>query len=152
MSAVARGARFLTSCGGIGFLWPSGTWGSLLGLVLFGPLLDDRSLAFQAVVALAVIVVGALAASRVSRSLATEDPSEVVIDELAGMWVGLLGTTGWGTWVLAFLLFRFFDIAKPFPVRQAEALPSGWGIMADDVLAGLYTLLLVHLAAPWLPI
>ncbi len=152
MSALAHGSRFLTSCGGIGFLWPPGTWGSLLGLVLFAPLLAPRSIAFQSAATVMVIVVGSLAASHVSRVVGTEDPSEVVIDELAGMWVGLLGTSGWVPGVLAFILFRFFDIAKPFPVRQAEALPAGWGIMADDVLAGLYTLVLVQLATPWLPI
>ncbi len=152
MSPVTWASRLLTSCLGIGFVWPPGTWGSLLGVALFWTLLAARPVAVQAVATLVVIVVGVLAATRVSRSLATEDPSEVVVDELAGMWVALLGTSGWGSGVLAFFLFRFFDIAKPFPVRQAEALPAGWGIMADDVLAGLYALALVHLVAPWLPI
>ncbi len=152
MSPITRASRVLTSCLGIGFIWPPGTWGSLLGLALFWPLLAARPAATQAAATLVVIVVGAVAATRVSRSLETEDPSEVVVDELAGMWVALLGTSGWAAGVLAFFLFRFFDIVKPFPVRQAEALPAGWGIMADDVLAGLYALALVHLVAPWLPI
>ncbi len=152
MSPVSWASRLLTSCLGIGFLWPPGTWGSLLGLGLFELLLASRPVATQAAATLVVIVAGAWAATRVSRSLAAEDPSEVVVDELAGMWLALLGTTGWGSAVLAFALFRVFDIAKPFPVRQAEALPAGWGIMADDVLAGVYVLALVHLATSWLPI
>lgn len=152
MNPLTRASRLVTSCFGIGFLWPAGTWGSLLGLALFGALLAPRPVAVQVAASLAVTVVGALAATRVSRALMTEDPSEVVIDEVAGMWVALLGTSSLGAGVLAFFLFRFFDIAKPFPVRQAEALPEGWGVMADDVLAGLYALVLVRLAASWLPI
>jgi len=152
VSLLTRASRLLTSCFGIGFISPSGTWGSLLGLVLFGSLLAARPVVVQAAAVLVVTVVGALAASRVSRALMTEDPSEIVIDEVAGMWVALLGTSGLAAGLLAFALFRFFDIAKPFPVRQAEALPAGWGVMADDVFAGLYALVLVRLAAPWLSI
>ncbi|MEL6867415.1 MAG: phosphatidylglycerophosphatase A, partial [Bacteroidota bacterium] len=74
------------------------------------------------------------------------DPSKVVIDEMAGMWISLL----WLPFsplllLLAFLLFRAFDIGKPFYIRQMEKLPSGWGIMMDDVLAGVYTNLLLQI-------
>ena len=152
MSPGSWALRLLTSCLGVGFLWPPGTWGSLLGLVLFVPLLASRPVGVQVGITGLVIVLGAMAASHVSRLLATEDPSEVVVDELAGIWIALLGTSDWGLGGLAFLFFRFFDITKPFPVRQVEALPAGWGIMADDVLAGLYALALLHLAKSWLSI
>jgi phosphatidylglycerophosphatase A len=64
-----------------------------------------------------------------------------VIDEVAGQWITLLGSPfGWRSALLALLLFRLFDITKPFPVRRLERLPEGWGIVFDDVAAGLYAL------------
>jgi phosphatidylglycerophosphatase A len=65
----------------------------------------------------------------------------VVIDEVAGQWIALLGSPAhWRSGLLALLLFRLFDITKPFPARQLEQLPEGWGIVFDDVAAGLYAL------------
>jgi phosphatidylglycerophosphatase A len=78
-----------------------------------------------------------------------KDPSKVVIDEVAGMGIGLLFLPVSVTYLLcAFILFRFFDIVKPLYIRKMEALPSGWGIMMDDVLAGLYTNILLQ-AVVW---
>ncbi len=68
------------------------------------------------------------------------DPSEVVIDELAGQWFALIAlphTIGYG--IAAFVLFRIFDIFKPPPIKQLERLPGGWGVMLDDVAAGVMT-------------
>ncbi len=80
-----------------------------------------------------------------------DDPSEVVVDEFAGVWIALMGAATGAEWFLAFVLFRVFDIAKPYPVNRLEGLPGGLGIMADDLAAGLYAvgarLLLVHLWA-----
>lgn len=70
-----------------------------------------------------------------------EDPSKVVIDETVGEWIALLAVPAGGHWayvVAAFLLFRFFDILKPFGVRSMEKLKGGYGIMADDILSGVY--------------
>lgn len=80
------------------------------------------------------------------------DPSCVVIDEVVGLQVILLGAhvTAWGA-LAVFLLFRVFDVAKPFPVGRSQRLPGGWGVVVDDVLAGVYTrlvLVLVALATP----
>lgn len=73
------------------------------------------------------------------------DPSRVVVDEMVGLWVAMLGVPLTGPNLLgAFLLFRIFDIWKPLGIRKAEALPGGWGVMADDVLAGLYAGILLH--------
>jgi phosphatidylglycerophosphatase A len=68
------------------------------------------------------------------------DPRIVVVDEVIGQWITLAGaaTFNWKTWLAAFALFRFLDVWKPPPVRQLEKLPGGWGIVADDVMAGLY--------------
>lgn len=76
-----------------------------------------------------------------------KDPGLVVIDEVSGQWItiaGLASVNNWKGWLLAFLLFRVFDIWKPFPVRQLESLPGGTGIVADDVMAGLYAALVLY--------
>ena len=68
-----------------------------------------------------------------------DDPGLVVIDEFAGQWIALIFVPQTiPVYLAAFVLFRFFDILKPFPVRQAEKLPAGWGVMTDDIMAGLY--------------
>lgn len=102
-------------------------------------------IAFMILVALAVTLVGIWAASRTERVLQKKDPSVVVIDEVAGQMIALLSWpfmahSGW-TIISAFLLFRLFDIWKPYPIRRLEGLESGLGIMADDVLAGVYALI-----------
>jgi phosphatidylglycerophosphatase A len=101
-------------------------------------------LAVEAVVILIVTLVGIWAASRVERLDQTKDPSKVVIDEVAGQLIALLPVPLWvaGPWRLsiffAFLLFRAFDIIKPYPIRRLERLESGLGIVIDDVGAGAY--------------
>lgn len=99
----------------------------------------------------ALFLPGVWAAGRVERILGRQDPNLVVVDEVAGQWIGLAGAPGlgWKSALVGFLLFRCFDIWKPFPVRLLERLPEGWGIMLDDVMAGLYTAL-VLLLLRWL--
>lgn len=83
----------------------------------------------------AVIIVGTAAADRYAKAAGREDPSEVVIDEVAGYWTAMLGLdASYG--VVAFFLFRVVDIFKPFPVNKMERLPGGIGIMADDICGG----------------
>jgi phosphatidylglycerophosphatase A len=88
------------------------------------------------------------AAGVTARARKIEDPGLVVIDEVLGQWIALAGVRdyNWKTYLAAFLLFRLFDIWKPPPVRQLEALPGGLGINADDVMAGLYAGLVLFLA------
>jgi len=82
----------------------------------------------------------------VSRSTAIKDPQFVVIDEVAGQLVALIAVPFvWKTFLAGFILFRVFDISKPFPIRRLERLPEGTGIVVDDLGAGLYALLIVHL-------
>ena len=91
---------------------------------------------------------GAWLATRGEQLLGRKDPGEIVIDELLGMWLVLLPFTrpGWGTIGLAFLLFRVFDMWKPWPVHASESwLPDGYGVMIDDVMAGLQALLVMGL-------
>ncbi len=98
----------------------------------------------SAIVAVAVALLGAWAAGHAEEYLGSKDPQVVVIDEVSGQHLTLLGGLGWNAapnWkylLLGLILFRVFDIWKPFPVRQAERLPGGWGIMADDWAAAIY--------------
>lgn len=94
-----------------------------------------------------VVVVGTWAACRAERVLDRKDPGIIVVDEVAGMIVSVLFLPRTPqVLVAAFLLFRLFDIWKPFPVRASQDLPGGFGVMVDDLLAGVYTLLLLVLA------
>lgn len=88
------------------------------------------------------------AAGVTARYKKAKDPGLVVVDEVAGQWVALAGAAGlnWKTYTAAFLLFRLFDIWKPAPVRQLERLPGGYGIVADDLCAGVYAALVLFLA------
>ncbi|MEO7144636.1 MAG: phosphatidylglycerophosphatase A [Bryobacteraceae bacterium] len=84
----------------------------------------------------------------VARETGRKDPQIVVIDEVVGQWITLAGASrlNWESWLAAFALFRLFDIWKPFPVRQLEALPGGAGIVMDDVMAGVYGALVLFAA------
>lgn len=91
--------------------------------------------------ALLVAAIGVWASNRVARFSGNEDPQFVVIDEVSGQLFTYLFAVAAGNWkylLLGFILFRVFDIWKPFPARQAESLPGGWGIMADDWAAAVY--------------
>ena len=98
-------------------------------------------------VAVALIcAIGVWAANRVEADSKIVDPSFVVIDEVAGQLITLfLIPFSWIYLLAGFLLFRAFDILKPFPARRAEELPGGWGIMLDDIFAGIYANLFLQL-------
>ncbi len=139
---------------GTGFLRPGpGTWGSAAGLGIWLAVahwthLTRGQLAVgTAVAALLLLLVGIPASTIVAREAGTNDPGFVVLDEVVGQWIALIGATivPWN-WLLAFLLFRAFDITKPPPARQFDRMHGGFGIMMDDVAAGIYALILVVLA------
>ena len=159
-------ALAIATCGVGYFPIAPGTLGSLVGVGLYltiwsgvDQLLTSRALAnrlstvhvftplmaFMLLVILVVTLAGIWAASRTEKLQQKKDPSIVVIDEVAGQMIALLSGPFWiQTWwsiLTAFILFRLFDIWKPYPVRRLEGLESGLGIMADDVLAGVYALI-----------
>lgn len=102
---------------------------------------------YFAVLAALMLAPAVWAAGVTAREMKQKDPGLVVIDEVVGQWITLAGAgvLNWKTWLGAFLLFRAFDIWKPAPVRQLEALPGGIGIVADDVMAGIYGALVLWL-------
>lgn len=147
---MAEGRRdaavWIATCGGVGYFPVApGTAGSAVGIVLVAALgradlAPVGSWVLLAGAALSIFFVGAWAAGRAEKFFGRTDPGHVVIDEVAGQLITFLARpdASW-KWLLAgFVLFRFFDVVKPFPARRAERLRGGWGIMTDDVLAGLY--------------
>ena len=135
--APSRLAAFIATCAFIGRIPVApGTAGAAAGLVAF---LLTRNLPGSLPVALFVVAVavGLWAGARHAKDLRQPDPRSVVVDEFCGMWLALVGTNpSVLVMVAAFVAFRFLDIVKPPPVRQAERLPGGIGIMADDLVAG----------------
>jgi len=127
-----------------------GTWGSAATVLLWWLLTRKIALAWQSwvaiVLAMLVVAIGIPAATRVARAASLKDPQFVVIDEVAGQLITLIALpVSWKSLLLGFILFRGFDIVKPPPVRQLERLPEGFGIVIDDVGAGLYALAVMQL-------
>ena len=136
---------------GVGYLKPApGTWGSAFTLLLVWLLHMIGGFPLILACILISFVIGLWAIRQITEAQDNADPSEVVIDELVGQAIALLplsysaSSMGipimalWPGWIAAFLLFRLFDIWKPPPVDSAESLPGGFGVMADDVVAGIY--------------
>jgi len=99
------------------------------------------------IVTLALLLPAIWASTQTARLMNREDPGAVIVDEVLGQWVTLLGATAlvWKSFLAAFVLFRVFDIWKPWPVRNLEKLPGGVGIVADDLAAGLYGALILYI-------
>ncbi|GAB5471772.1 MAG: hypothetical protein Kilf2KO_48020 [Rhodospirillales bacterium] len=145
-------AKTLSTLGGIGFLRPSpGTYGSIAALPPAALLVWLWGLWGLAIATLAVSLLGIVAAGRYADAIGKKDPSEAVIDEVAGQWLTLLPLAAsslalsWPLWLAGLLLFRLFDITKPWPCDPLERLPGGLGVMADDLMAGLYGALALSL-------
>ncbi len=131
----------LATLGPVGYIpGAPGTAGSLVALVVWlavAPVMPPWVPLL--LVSVSMVLLGAVCAGEVARFEERADPSEVVIDEVIGMWLTLaLAPAGVLAAAAAFVAFRTFDVAKPFPVRGLERLPGGWGIVADDLGAALY--------------
>jgi phosphatidylglycerophosphatase A len=134
-----------------------GTWGSVAALLLWGAIAwlyhpTPNGLLLVVFVGIALsIAAGVPAATIAARESGRHDPQFVVIDEVAGQWIALIGSPAdFRHGIIALILFRLFDITKPFPARQLEKLPEGWGIVFDDVAAGLYALVVASLLRLWI--
>ena len=152
---------FLATAGGAGYLPAApGTWGSMVGVLLYwitcctsllgrsrldlywrGTHYGQPFYPWAIPLALLIAVAGVAVSTRVARFAGRKDPQFIVIDEVSGQfftYLLALAPLNWKYLLLGFILFRGFDTGKPFPARQAEALPGGWGIMADDWMAAVY--------------
>ena len=128
-----------------------GTVGSAVAAVA-GYLLLGIAPAFLEIGTALVIVFGTIAATRYQQATGKKDASEVIIDEVAGQWIAMLVIpVDWRWAVAAFLLFRFFDITKIGPIGMVEKWPAGYGVMADDVVAGIAAALCLVAASLVMP-
>lgn len=156
---------------GIGRIpWAPGTFGSILGLVWFALLVYPANGWIYCVGSLGGVMASIALCGRAERILAEKDPASVVLDEVTalplcfGAWVGklFLARGSWPTlvdffgrdvwwWSLGiFVTFRVFDVVKPWPIRQSQRFPGGWGVTLDDVLAALYVNACTFVAFFWL--
>ncbi len=139
----------------IGRLRPApGTWASLASVGIWWGMSLAVSPgwlpALTAAAAALALGIGIPAASRVMSATGDHDPSYIVIDEVAGQFVALLwAPPGWKSALASLILFRAFDVVKPSPLRRLERLPEGFGVMIDDLGAGLYALAALQLLAHW---
>ena len=151
---MGRVAVALATAGYAGFFpFAPGTVGSAVGVAVWAAArLAGATAVAEALLVLTLLIVGALAASEAERRLGTTDPGPVVIDEVMGQCVTLIAAPlTWNTAVLGFLLFRAFDIVKPPPARQLERAHGGWGIMLDDLAAGVYAAVVLRIAVTYWP-
>jgi phosphatidylglycerophosphatase A len=138
-----------TSLGFGYFPYGPGTMGAIFGIILWLPLYLWASAELILPITLGLIVVFTILgvwSSTIAEKFWGPDPSRVVMDETVGQWIALLPVTCVSPWweiLVAFVLFRFFYIVKPVGVRKMESLPGGYGIMADDILAGIYGAIII---------
>ena len=139
---------FIATSGGIGYLpLAPGTWaaGALAILWFFVCQKFPDTIIWQVLLACLLFIGGVYFSGKLI-SDKEKDPSFVVIDEVAGMAVTLLFIPlAWQNFVVGFILFRFFDILKPLGIKKMEKMRKGWGIMLDDILAGIYSNIVLHL-------
>ncbi len=122
----------------------SGTWGSLAAAAGYW-FVPGKPVWIPAGLILGITLLGIWSSGRAEQSLGTTDPGEIIIDEVAGMWLALfLLPKIFLLYLLAFVLFRIFDITKPVPLQRLQKLPAGWGIMLDDIGAGFYALIILQ--------
>jgi phosphatidylglycerophosphatase A len=133
-----RGALLLATAGGVGYVpFAPGTFGSMVGVALWAVL--PSSWITQAIVIVALFVLGSWSGSVAEHHFGRTDPSQVVIDEVVGILMTLfLNPVGWAGALAGFLIFRVSDIVKPYPSNRFERLPGGVGVMADDAMAAVY--------------
>ncbi|MCD8388366.1 MAG: phosphatidylglycerophosphatase A [Bacteroidales bacterium] len=152
--------KLLATSFGFGFLpYAPGTWGSIFGIILWLPLYlwCHQPLIFWVTLAATVVYfIAGTWASNKAEEVWGHDPVVACADETVGQWISLLPLSGvavspWWLIVVSLCLFRFFDIYKPLGIREMEKLPGGYGMMADDVLAGIYSAIILVIIIIFLP-
>ena len=142
-------SEWLATCFKIGHLpIAPGTWGSLAAIIGWWLWLQYLDPLVFIVLIIAIFAIGVFTTNTIIAHTGEKDPSRIIIDEVAGQWLGLLILPDGMLYIAgAFVLFRFLDIFKPWPIRQMEQFPKGWGVMLDDTLAGLLTLGLIQVVS-----
>ncbi len=139
-------SEWIATCFKVGYLpLAPGTWGSVFAILLWWVLLKDLNTYIFGVVIIIFLLIGIVVSNIIIDQSGDHDPSHIIIDELVGQWLALfLIPDGFFNIAISFILFRFFDIIKPWPIRLIEKLPKGLGVMSDDLTAGLITLVLIQ--------
>jgi phosphatidylglycerophosphatase A len=150
---IDRVAYFIATAGFVGrFPIAPGTAGSAAGLVLYVLVRWMGGRELEAIVIVATLVIGVWSAGIAERLLGGKDPGPVVIDEVLGMLLTLafieVGVAGA---LIGFVLFRIFDVFKPYPAGRLENLPGGFGVMMDDAMAGLYAHVVMRFLVIFVP-
>ncbi len=142
---------FIATMAGVGFIpFASGTWGTLATIPLWAALVRFAPPAWYLPVTLVVILSSVWACGPCERVYGRKDPSQAVADEMSGYLVTMAFVpAGLWTAIAGFFVFRLTDIVKPWPARRFESLPGGLGIVADDVMAGVWGCAIMH-AGLWL--
>jgi phosphatidylglycerophosphatase A len=149
MNRAARAVILFIAQGAYAGRFPAvpGTAGTVVGIFLYAMMKDLAPGPYFALCIL-IALIGAWAAGRAETILGARDSSSIVIDEIAGFLLAMFTVpTSWGFMAAGFLLFRAFDIVKPWPLRRLEELHGGPGVMLDDLGAGIYTNLVLQAAA-----
>jgi phosphatidylglycerophosphatase A len=141
---MGSAALALATCLGVGYApFAPGTFGSLVGVALWAIL--PQWPAAQGAAILVALAAGVWSAGQAETHFQAHDPSPVVVDEVMGMLVALfMVPIQWPGAVVGFLLFRFFDVIKPYPANRLERLRGGIGIMADDLMSAVYANLVLR--------
>ena len=139
-------SEWIATCFKVGYLpFAPGTWGSVFAILLWWVLLKDLNTYIFGAIIIIFLLIGIVVSNIIIDQSGDHDPSHIIIDELVGQWLALfLIPDGFFNIVISFILFRFFDIIKPWPIRLIEKFPKGLGVMSDDLTAGLITLVLIQ--------
>lgn len=140
-------SEWIATCFKVGYLpLAPGTWGSIFAILVWWVLLKDLDLLIFGIVIILFFFIGIIVSNIIIDQNGDNDPSHIIIDELVGQWLALwMLPDGSFYIIIVFILFRFFDIIKPWPIRFMEQLPKGLGVMCDDLAAGLITLILTQI-------
>ena len=140
-------SEWIATCFKVGYLpLAPGTWGSIFAILVWWVFLKDLDPLIFGIIIILFFFIGIIVSNVIIDQNDNNDPSYIIIDELVGQWLALwILPDGYFYIIIAFILFRFFDIIKPWPIRFMEQLPKGLGVMCDDLAAGLITLILTQI-------
>ena len=140
-------SEWIATCFKVGYLpLAPGTWGSIFAILVWWVLLKDLDLLIFGIVIILFFFIGIIVSNIIIDQNGDNDPSHIIIDELVGQWLALWMLPDGSFYIIVvFILFRFFDIIKPWPIRFMEQLPKGLGVMCDDLTAGLITLIIIQI-------
>ena len=140
-------SEWIATCFKVGYLpLAPGTWGSIFAILVWWVFLKDLDPLIFGIIIILFFFIGIIVSYVIIDQNDNNDPSYIIIDELVGQWLALwILPDGYFYIIVVFILFRFFDIIKPWPIRFMEQLPKGLGVMCDDLTAGLITLILIQI-------